>query len=646
MPFPAGTPTVTLTGTLPTAVGGGPYSGTVILTPSTELIDTERHAIYPGGGTVALDTAGTFSVEVIPNDAAGIEPAGWRWRIDLQPAGGQRVIFWTDIHGPDGATVHLDELLPVPAPDGTPGVQQGPAGVSAYELAVQQGYTGTVTQWLASLVGPTGATGATGATGPAGPTGATGPQGPTGATGATGPQGATGPAGPQPPLGAAGAGDTIALKSTDPTTTNARTPTGHASTHGAGGSDPITPATIGALATTTWRRRDLPDQSTADALYTGAAPTISTAQTTTPTAGYLKYAPAGVTLTGSDSTGPFQYAGAGAFAIGATSPDTNYVLPTSKYPNTYASGQSVWSVEFGTDSQVFQVRFKYISSATMYRLSIDGRKVSDLMQSSGGTTAGSGHMLTVDLGSAAPRRIRLDFVTMPFGGLYLPPGASIWQVPLRGGRLMVLGDSISDGAAGNTGAGAGTWFARAARLLGSTDAWEQGRGGTGYITPGAYAVFQDRIALDVVPYSPDRLIIWGGYNDNTGSQSAISAAAASLYAALKSALPACQMYVIGCWAPTGSPAGSITNTDATLRTQAAAAGIPFISPITGACYDASGSIVATHGPWITGTGRVGATTGTGNADTWISSDGVHPTDTGHIGLARRITAAITTLMPA
>lgn len=428
--------------------------------------------------------------------------------------------------------------------------------------------------------------------------------------------------------------------------TNARTPTAHAGSHAGGGSDPITPTAIGALATTTWRRRDLPDQSLADSLYTGAAPSISTAQTTTPTAGYLKYAPAGVALTGSDSTGPFQYAGAGAFAIGATSPDTNYVLPTSKYPNTYASGQSVWSIEFGTDAQVFQVRFKYISTATMYRLSIDGRKVSDLMQSSGGTTAGSGHMLTVDLGSAAPRRIRLDFVTMPFGGVYLPPGASMWQVPLRGGRLMLLGDSISDGAAGNAGAGGGTWFARAARLLGSTDAWEQGRGGTGYITPGAYAVFQDRIALDVIPYSPDRLIVWGGYNDNTGSQPAIGTAAASLYSALKAALPACQMYVLGCWAPTGSPAGSITNTDATLRTQAAAAGLPFISPVTGACYDVTGSLVATHGPWITGTGKVGATTGTGNADTWISSDGVHPTDTGHIGLARRITAAITALMPA
>ncbi|MFJ3173803.1 hypothetical protein ACIPJK_23890, partial [Streptomyces roseus] len=61
--------------------------------------------------------------------------------------------------------------------------------------------------------------------------------------GAAGP---AGPAGPQPALGAAGAGPTIALKSDDPTTTNSRTPTAHAASHASGGTDPVTPAAIGA----------------------------------------------------------------------------------------------------------------------------------------------------------------------------------------------------------------------------------------------------------------------------------------------------------------------------------------------------------------------------------------------------------------
>jgi lysophospholipase L1-like esterase len=398
--------------------------------------------------------------------------------------------------------------------------------------------------------------------------------------------------------------------------------------------------------TNQWRRRHLPDPVVADSLYAGTAPSISTAQTTTPTAGYIKNAPAGVALSGSDVTGPFTYAGAGNFQIGTIAPDTSYVLPLSKYPNTYASGQGVWSVEFGTDAQIFQVRMKYISAATMYRLSIDGRKVTDLMQPSNGTTAGSGHLITFDLGSAAPRRIRLDFSTFPFGGVYIPPTATLWAVPLQGGRFMTLTDSIGDGSAQNTGAGCGTWTDRLARFLGSTDQWRQGRGGTGYITAGSYTTFGNRVNADVIAWNPSRLVIFGGYNDNGGSQSAIATAAASLYSTIKAGLPSCEVYVLGCWSPSGSPAASITNTDTTLRTAAAAAGYPFVSPVTGSIYDATGALVATHGPWITGTGRVGATTGSGNADFYIGTDAVHPTDAGHIYLARRIAAAIRELMPA
>jgi hypothetical protein len=48
---------------------------------------------------------------------------------------------------------------------------------SAYQVALNNGFSGTQAQWLSPLVGATGSTGATG------PTGSTGPQGPTGATG-------------------------------------------------------------------------------------------------------------------------------------------------------------------------------------------------------------------------------------------------------------------------------------------------------------------------------------------------------------------------------------------------------------------------------------------------------------------------------
>jgi hypothetical protein len=204
MAFPAGTPVVTLTGTLPAAVLGTGYEGRIVLTPSAALIDSTRHAVYPGGGAADF-TDGQFSVQLIPSNAAGIQPDGWLWEVDVQPANGRRIIFWAEINGNNGDTIRLDSLVPVPAPDGTP-VQVGPPGASAYEIAVANGFTGTITEWLASLIGA---------------------------------KGDTGDQGPQPPLGAAGAGSTIALRSTDASTTNARTPTAHASSHAVAGSDPV-----------------------------------------------------------------------------------------------------------------------------------------------------------------------------------------------------------------------------------------------------------------------------------------------------------------------------------------------------------------------------------------------------------------------
>jgi hypothetical protein len=380
----------------------------------------------------------------------------------------------------------------------------------------------------------------------------------------------------------------------------------------------------------------VPDLAVADSLYAGTAPVISTAQTTTPQTGFIKYAPDPVVLTGTDIRGPFSYPGAGNFQVGTVSPDTNYALPTSKYPNTYASGQGTWSVEFDTDAQTFQVRTKNINGSNTYRLSIDGRKVTDLMQSANTTGSGAGNLVTFDLGSAVPRRIRFDFATFPFGGVYIPPTRRIWGVPVPGRRVGVLGDSISDGSTQNAGAGCGTWVDRYARLMGYPDIWRQGRGGTGYITAGSFATFQTRATLDILPWAFDDLIIWGGYNDSAGSQSEVAAAANLLYATIQSALRNCKMIVMGCWSPTGSPGTGQVNTNVTLRAAALNNGLPFIDVQSGEVRDTAGTVIASQGQWITGTGNTGAPTGTGNADLYIGPDGVHPNDAGHLYLSRRV----------
>lgn len=87
---------------------------------------------------------------------------------------------------------------------GTPGED----GLSAYEVAVENGFVGTEAEWLASLVGPQGPQGIQGEQGIQGIQGEQGPQGIQGETGPQGPQGIQGiqgETGPQGPAGADGA---------------------------------------------------------------------------------------------------------------------------------------------------------------------------------------------------------------------------------------------------------------------------------------------------------------------------------------------------------------------------------------------------------------------------------------------------------
>lgn len=132
----------------------------------------------------------------------------------------------TGPQGPKGETGAQGEQGPVgptgaTGPQGEQGIQgiQGPqgetgaTGASAYEIWIAEGHSGSEADFLASLVGPQGATGpqgpagadgAKGETGEQGPKGETGPQGIQGETGPQGPQGETGPEGPQGPTGPTG----------------------------------------------------------------------------------------------------------------------------------------------------------------------------------------------------------------------------------------------------------------------------------------------------------------------------------------------------------------------------------------------------------------------------------------------------------
>lgn len=161
--------------------------------PGVRLIDPRSPALDPHDWSWHVtvsgpDWPGTTSFSFIPTSS--IVDLTTEVRVPSSP--GTEILAWLAVK--DEVLAARDEVVLIEQGGGL----IGPAGPSNYEVAVANGFVGTVSEWLATQVGPQGPTGATGPEGPAGATGATGPagaEGPQGPAGAEGPQGPTGPAG-------------------------------------------------------------------------------------------------------------------------------------------------------------------------------------------------------------------------------------------------------------------------------------------------------------------------------------------------------------------------------------------------------------------------------------------------------------------
>jgi hypothetical protein len=152
---------------------------TVVIEPPAEI----EVVVQPAGAPGPTGATGPQGPEG-PEGPAG--PQG-----DPGPTGA------TGAQGPTGATGPQGETGPagpqgpagadstVPGPQGEAGITgaDGADGLSAYEVALANGFVGTEIEWLSSLEGPQGEAGPEG---PQGPAGETGPAGATGATGAAG----------------------------------------------------------------------------------------------------------------------------------------------------------------------------------------------------------------------------------------------------------------------------------------------------------------------------------------------------------------------------------------------------------------------------------------------------------------------------
>ncbi|MFJ7337889.1 hypothetical protein ACIQUU_32150 [Streptomyces sp. NPDC101116] len=155
MSLPEGIPTVTVTGRY-LRPDGQPLSGQVVWRAPNLLTFADHDVILGGPVTVPLDKQGRFTVELPATDAPGMNPTGWSYSVAEQFATVSQNRVYQVLLPSSDPVVDIADLAPT---DPTTPNYVAVTGKSAYEEAVDNGFAGTVEQWLASLVGPQGAPG-------------------------------------------------------------------------------------------------------------------------------------------------------------------------------------------------------------------------------------------------------------------------------------------------------------------------------------------------------------------------------------------------------------------------------------------------------------------------------------------------------
>jgi GDSL-like Lipase/Acylhydrolase family len=205
-------------------------------------------------------------------------------------------------------------------------------------------------------------------------------------------------------------------------------------------------------------------------------------------------------------------------------------------------------------------------------------------------------------------------------GAVVVPTTPVFQTAVIGDSYaegVYTNDAISPGVAGSMLANsAWGWFEQYAGI----DVWRQAISGTGYCNPGTLdvdAVYGSAARMAKLAAKPtlDAIFMVGTDNDLSYPIATVITAAQAAWAAAKTAQPNAKLIVVGV-EPRSTGA-----TDATALNSA----------LIGAAAENPNVDVAVDvlsGSFITGSGSAGSPTGDGNADAFVSSDGLHPTPVG------------------
>lgn len=304
--------------------------------------------------------------------------------------------------------------------------------------------------------------------------------------------------------------------------------------------------------------------------------------------------------------------------------------------NGTTSGGQQFAFDYWGQDFAFQVR-SFDTGGGAYWVEIDGQLTAATPFLPSGVTPSVGLTMycRVQFASRALRRIRIWQSGAQWQGILINRTDAVAPVKTGRRKLLVYGDSFVGIHAG--GADQLLMATELGRILGMEVA-NCGKGGTGYGV-GAAGPYDDATRLGLAAaWNPDAIVVFGTINND--ATAATASAASAVYASFAASCPNAPVLVVGpAMLHTGTvPANRVTS-QANVKTAALAAPnvIGHVDPIAGIWTAADGRTGGGGAQWVTGTGCVGATTGQGPDDYFVSSDNTHPqVPEGDHYLARRI----------
>lgn len=311
-----------------------------------------------------------------------------------------------------------------------------------------------------------------------------------------------------------------------------------------------------------------------------------------------------------------------------------------RVPNSY-------TIEFTIDCKDF-----VFHSSPFFRISVDEGNGYELTSYEGFTDKPyTWSYFKVSFPEKKKRNIRIE-LTLAFWGIYLQDGDSITKLERESKpKALFIGTSITQGIYKYSNqANCLVGYPAVISNLLDFECMNNGAGGTGYLTAGAFTTYYDRLVYAVENLNPDIIFIEGGPNDvDRYDNDAIVTEAERCHAYLREHAPDTRLIIIGLYHHTGYEYLPQKHKDLNfkLREEALKYGIPYIDLLTGDTIAGDGTILTegyvdnTSGNcYITGNGNVSNTTGTGNADIYIDSDNYHPTVAGYRFLGTQLSTEI------